>query len=58
MNGFLDTTVIVRYLVREPADQAEEAVQIIDGDRILYVTPVILAETALGVTQLPWSELD
>lgn len=46
MNGFLDTNVIVRYLVREPADQAEEAVQIIDGDRILYVTPVILAETA------------
>ena len=46
MTGFLDTNVVVRYLTGEPSGQAEQAAEIIDGTPELYVTGVVLAETA------------
>jgi predicted nucleic acid-binding protein len=41
---FLDTNVIVRYLRDDPPDQAERAASIIEGESILTITEVTLAE--------------
>ena len=46
MSGFLDTSVIVRYLTGDPPELAEKAAHIIDGEEHLQVTDVVLAETA------------
>jgi predicted nucleic acid-binding protein len=46
LTGFLDTNVVVRYLTGEPPGLAERAAEIIDGVPDLYVTDVVLAETA------------
>ena len=46
MNGFLDTSMIVRYLTGDPPDLAEQAAGIIDGQAELLVTDVVLIETA------------
>lgn len=46
MSGFLDTNVIVRYLMNEPLGMAQEAARIIDGADALYVTDVVVGETA------------
>ena len=42
----LDTSVIVRYLIGTPVDQAARAKTLIDGDRELGVSVVALVETA------------
>ena len=42
----VDTSVIVRYLVGTPADQAARAAGVIDGDQELGVSIVALVETA------------
>lgn len=41
-----DTSVIVRYLVGTPATQARRAARLIDGDRVIGLSPVALAECA------------
>jgi predicted nucleic acid-binding protein len=41
-----DTSVIVRYLVGSPAEQARRAMDLIDGDNEIGVSPVALAECA------------
>ena len=46
MSGFLDTSVVVRYLTDDPPDLAHQAASIIDGDADLWITDVVLAETA------------
>ena len=46
MSGFLDTSLVVRYLTGDPAELAEQAAQIIDGEADLRITDVVLAETA------------
>jgi predicted nucleic acid-binding protein len=42
----VDTSVIVRYLVGSPADQAERAGRLIDGPDDLGVSIIALVETA------------
>lgn len=41
-----DTSVIVRYLVGTPTDQALRAMELIDGDEEIGISPVALAESA------------
>lgn len=44
--GFLDTSVLVRYLTGDPPDQAERAAALIDGDDELSIAAIALVETA------------
>ncbi len=44
--GFLDSSVIVRYLTNDPPAMAETAAEIIDTGRPLIVSEVVLAESA------------
>lgn len=50
MSGFLDTSMLVRYLTDDPPDLAEQAARVIDDDEDLQVTDVVLAETAYVLT--------
>lgn len=52
MSGFLDTSVIVRYLTGEPPQLAEQAAQIIDGEEALKITDMVLVETAYVLTSV------
>lgn len=52
MTAFVDTSVIVRYLMGDQADMAEAAARIMDGDEDVYVTDVVLAETAYVLTSV------
>lgn len=42
----LDTSVVVRYLVGTPKDQAERAARLVDGDAEIAIPLVVIAETA------------
>lgn len=42
----VDTSVVVRYLVGAPADQAARAASLIDGDAEIGISILVLAETA------------
>ena len=42
----IDTSVVVRYLVGSPKDQARRAARLIDGDADIGVSLVVIAETA------------
>ena len=60
MSGFLDTSVIVRYLTGDPPDMFEKATQIIENAEDLKVTEGVLAETAFvlsSVYQMPRSKV-
>ena len=46
MTTFLDTSVIVRYLVGVPAEQAARARTLIESDRPMVIPVVALVETA------------
>lgn len=52
MSGFLDTSIVVRYLTGDPPELAEKAAQIIDREEHLHVTDVVLAETAYVLTSV------
>ena len=52
MSGFLDTSVVVRYLLGSPPHMFEEAANIIDGKDNLRITDVVLAETAYVLTSV------
>lgn len=52
MSGFLDTSILVRYLTGDPAELAEQAAQVIDNEDGLQVTDVVLAETAYVLTSV------
>ena len=45
MSGFLDTSMVVRYLTRDMPGLADQASAIIDGGEDLWITGVALAET-------------
>ena len=45
MSGFLDTSMVVRYLVRDVPELAEQAAAVIDGEEDLWIIGVVLAET-------------
>ena len=44
MSGFLDTSMVVRYLVRDVPEMADRAATIIDSDENLLISGVALAE--------------
>lgn len=46
MSGFLDTSMLVRYLTNDPPDLAQVATEIIDEAVELFVSGVLLTETA------------
>lgn len=46
MSGFLDTSVIVRYLTGDDEELAARAERIIDGDQEIWITDVVLAEAS------------
>jgi len=46
MSGFLDTSIVVRYLTGDPPQLAEQAAGIIDRDENLKITDVAIVETA------------
>jgi len=52
MTGFLDTSVVVRYLTGDPPELAEQAAQIVDQENDLQITDVVLAETAYVLTSV------
>ena len=52
MSGFLDTSMVVRYLTGDPPDLAERAARVIDGEEGLQITDVVLAETAYVLTSV------
>lgn len=52
MSGFLDTSIIVRYLTGDPPGLAEQAARVIDGEEDLQVTDVVLTETAYVLTSV------
>ena len=45
MSGFLDTSIVVRYLTRDVPEIAERAAVVIDGEEDLWIIGVILTET-------------
>ena len=56
MSGFLDTSIIVRYLTGDAPRLAEQAAKIIDNDKDLKISDVVLAETAyvlISVYKIP-----
>ncbi len=52
MSGFLDTSMVVRYLTDDPPDLAAQAATVIDSEERLQVTDVVLAETAYVLTSV------
>jgi predicted nucleic acid-binding protein len=48
--AFLDTSVIVRYLMSDPPDLAARAASVIDGEETLILSAVALVETAYVLT--------
>ena len=52
MSPFLDTSVVVRYLVNEPPEMAEQAARIIEDETDLQITAVVLAEVGYVLTKL------
>jgi len=42
----VDTSVIVRYLVGTPTDQARQAAALMDGDQVMGISIIALIETA------------
>ena len=55
---FLDTNVIVRYLTADPLDVARAVSRIIESDRVLTLTTVVLVEAAYVLTKLYRRERD
>ena len=52
MSGFLDTSMVVRYLRGAPPNLAAQAARVIDSEEDLQVTDVVLAETAYVLTSV------
>jgi len=46
VSGFLDTSVVVRYLTGDPPTLADRAAAVIDRAEDLFLTAVVLAESA------------
>ncbi|MBM2825981.1 MAG: hypothetical protein HW403_45 [Dehalococcoidia bacterium] len=52
MSGFLDTSMVVRYLTGEPPELAKAAAGVIDGIEGLLITDVVIVETAYVLTSV------
>ena len=46
MSGFLDTSVVVRYITGDLEGLAQAATDIVDGEQELWITDVVLAEAS------------
>jgi predicted nucleic acid-binding protein len=60
MSGILDSSVIVRYLIGEPAAAANQAERILSGDDELTIPAVVLAEVGWVLSsqyRVPRSEI-
>ena len=58
--AYLDSSFIVRYLTNDPPAMAEKAASIIDSEQLLFVSELILAESAYVLTsvyQIPRADL-
>lgn len=49
--GFLDTSVVVRYITGDPPELAERAARLLDSERHLILSEVALLETAHVLTK-------
>ena len=49
---FIDTSMVVRYLMDDPPDMAGQAATVIDGANNLHLTDVVIAETAYVLTSV------
>lgn len=52
MSGFLDTSMIVRYLTGDPLELALKAAAVIDREEALILSEVVLVETAYVLTSV------
>ena len=52
MSSFVDTNIIVRYLMNDVPELADRAAEIIDGDPDLQIPGVVLAEAAYVLTSV------
>ena len=52
VSGFLDTSIVVRYLTGDQPELSEQAARIIDSTEDLQITDVVLAETAYVLTSV------
>lgn len=52
VSGFLDTSIVVRYLTGDPSELADQAARTIDEEEDLQVTDVVVAETAYVLTSV------
>jgi len=52
MSAFLDTSIVVRYLIGEPQELAEQAAEIIERDENLKITGVAIVESAYVLTSV------
>ena len=52
VSGFLNTSIVVRYLTGDPPELADRAARIIDEEDELQVTDVVVAETAYVLTSV------
>lgn len=60
MSGFLDTSVLLRYLVRDDPASAEQSARLIDSAVDLFISSVVLHETAhvlRSIYQVPRQEI-
>jgi len=48
--GVLDTSYVVRYLVKDPPDMSQKAADVIDGEESLWLSEMVLLETAYVLT--------
>ena len=46
LSGFLDTSVVVRYITGDLEGLAQAATDIVDGEQELWITDVVLAEAS------------
>lgn len=49
--GFLDTSVVIRYITGHPPEMAERAARLMDSERHLVLSEVALLETAHVLTK-------
>ena len=49
MSGFLDTSTVVRYLIRDVPEMAERAAAVIDSEEQLWITGVVLAAVSYAL---------
>ena len=52
MSIFIDTSMVVRYLMDDPPEMAGQAAKVIDGENNLRLTDVVIAETAYVLTSV------